>query len=194
MPPEHDVSSEPSQITRLLLDWRGGNATALDQLIGVVYPELHRIAHRYMRRQSGGHSLQTTALVNEVYLKLIDSDRVNWHDRDHFFAICSQLMRRILVDSARRRQSQKRGGDRLQVTLDDGAAMTDGNAIDVVALDEALRRLAELSPRQAQIVELRYFGGLTEEQVAATLNISSRTVRRDWNVARAWLYRELDHP
>jgi RNA polymerase sigma-70 factor, ECF subfamily len=188
---DHTVRPDASQITRLLLDWRNGDAAAVDELMPVVYTELRRIAHQYMRRQSAGHSLQTTALVNEAFLKLIDSDRVNWQDRSHFFAICSQLMRRILVDSARRRQSQKRGGDRLQVTLEDEIAAVDERRADVIALDEALKRLAGLSPRQSQIVELRYFGGLTEEQVAETLDISARTVRRDWNVARAWLYREL---
>ena len=192
MPPDQAATSDAPEITRLLLDWRGGDPAALDALLPVVYAELRRIAHLYMRRQRAGHSLQTTALVNEAYLKLIDSDRVNWQDRNHFFAICSQLMRRILVDSARRKISQKRGGDRLQVTLDEHAAATVEHAADVVGLDDALKQLATLSPRQAQIVELRYFGGLTEEQVAETLEISSRTVRRDWNVARAWLYRELN--
>jgi RNA polymerase sigma factor (TIGR02999 family) len=192
MPPDQAVTSDAAEITHLLLDWRRGDAAALDALMPIVYAELRRIAHLYMRRQREGHSLQATALVNEAYLKLIDSDRVNWQDRNHFFAICSQLMRRILVDNARRKISRKRGGDRLQVTLDEHAAVTDGHAADVVGLDEALKQLAALSPRQAQIVELRYFGGLTEDQVAETLEISSRTVRRDWNVARAWLYRELN--
>ncbi|MBX3291777.1 MAG: sigma-70 family RNA polymerase sigma factor [Acidobacteria bacterium] len=182
---------QQDEITRLLLKWRGGDPNALDDLMPAVYRELRRIAHNYMRRQNAGHSLQTTALINEAYLRLIDSEKVNWQDRDHFFAICSQLMRRILVDSARRRLSQKRGGARMEVTLDDAVAADVGQHADVVALDYALKRLAALSPRQSQIVEMRYFGGLTEDQIAETLGISARTVRRDWTVARAWLYREL---
>ena len=157
----------------------------------IVYDELRRLAGAFMRRQSPGHTLQTTALVNEAYLRLIDSDKVNWQSRTHFFAISAQLMRRILVDAARRKQSQKRGGDRLQVTLDERFDIPLESETDMVALDDALKRLSELSPRQSRIVELRYFGGLTEEQVAGTLEISTRTVRRDWSVARAWLYREL---
>ncbi|QQS33894.1 MAG: sigma-70 family RNA polymerase sigma factor [Acidobacteriota bacterium] len=187
MPENH----QQVEITRLLLKWRGGDHEALSDLMPAVYRELRRIAHNYMRRQNVGHSLQTTALINEAYLRLIDSDKVNWQDRDHFFAICSQLMRRILVDSARRRASSKRGGNRMQVTLSDAVAADERQGTDIVALDEALRRLAALSPRQSQIVEMKYFGGLTEEQIAETLDISSRTVRRDWNIARAWLYREL---
>ncbi len=186
------IIAPDTDITRLLIRWGRGESTALNEIVPAVYAELRRIAHLYMRRQRAGNSLQTTALVNEAYLRLVDSDKVNWHDRNHFFAICSQLMRRILVDRARRRSSQKRGGDRLQITLAEEIAVLDQKQADVVALDEALRRLAEMSPRQSQIVELRYFGGLTEDQVADALGISSRTVRRDWNVARAWLFRELE--
>ena len=186
----NDRSAQP-EITQLLLDWRNGEASAFERLMPIVYDELRRLAGAFMRRQSPGHTLQTTALVNEAYLRLIDSDKVNWQSRTHFFAISAQLMRRILVDAARRKQSQKRGGDRLQVTLDERFDIPLENETDMVALDDALKRLAELSPRQSRIVELRYFGGLTEEQVAGTLDISTRTVRRDWSVARAWLYREL---
>jgi len=143
-----------------------------------------------MRRQRPGNTLQTTALVNEAFVRLVDSNKVNWQDRSHFFAISAQLMRRVLVDAARRRKSEKRGGDRVRVTLADDVKSVDDQA-DVVAIDEALTRLAALSPRQSRIVELRYFAGLTEEEVAETLEISTRTVRRDWNLARAWLYREL---
>jgi RNA polymerase sigma-70 factor, ECF subfamily len=185
-------SMEPdqAQITRLLLAWRNGEAQALDELIPLVHHELKRIARNFMRRQRVGHTLQTTALVNEAFVRLVDSDKVNWQDRGHFFAISARLMRRVLVDAARRKNSEKRGGDRVRVTLaDDVKAVED--ALDVVAIDEALTRLALLNARQSTIVELRYFAGLTEEEIAETLDISTRTVRRDWNLARAWLYREL---
>ena len=183
--------AEQPQITQLLLEWRNGEHTAFEKLVPIVYDELRRLARAFMRRQNPGHTLQTTALVNEAYLRLVDSDKVNWQSRTHFFAISAQLMRRILVDAARRKQSQKRGGDRLQVTLDERFDIPLENETDMVALDDALKRLAAFSPRQSRIVELRYFGGLTEEQVAETMEISSRTVRRDWSLARAWLYREL---
>jgi RNA polymerase sigma-70 factor, ECF subfamily len=180
------------EITQLLLAWGGGEPSALDRLIPVVYNELRRIARNLMRRQRPGQTLQTTDLVNEAYLNLIESDRVNWQSRTHFFAVAAQLMRRVLVDAARRRNSFKRGGDRLRITLDDRVGVSNDNDTDLVALDEALTRLASLNARHSRIVELRYFGGLTEEQVAEALNISARTVRRDWSLARAWLYRELN--
>lgn len=186
------MMDEKKDITRLLLDWRAGDRAALDELVPLVQSELKRLARNYMRRQRVGHTLQTTALVNEAFIRLVDSDKVNWQDRNHFYAISAQLMRRILVDAARRKNSQKRGGERIQVTLDDRLNISDEKEADLVALDEALELLAELDPRQSRIVELRYFGGLTEEQIAETLGISSRTVRRDWNLARAWLFRELD--
>lgn len=182
---------EQPQITQLLLAWRQGERSALDELIPLVQNELRRLARNYMRRQKVGHTLQTTALVNEAFVRLVDSDRVNWQDRNHFFAICAQLMRRILVDFARKKASLKRGGERVQVTLGDNVDISDEKEAEVVALDEALVRLAQLNQRQSRIVELRYFGGLTEEQIAEALEISSRTVRRDWNLARAWLFREL---
>jgi RNA polymerase sigma factor (TIGR02999 family) len=182
---------EQPPITQLLLAWRKGEKSALDELIPLVQTELKRIARNYMRRQNPGHTLQTTALVNEAFLRLVDSDRVNWQDRNHFFAICAQLMRRILVDFARRKNSLKRGGVGVHITLNENVDVADEKAAEVVALDEALERLARMNERQSKIVELRYFGGLTEEQVAESLGISSRTVRRDWNLARAWLYREL---
>ena len=188
MPEEPPKSPE---ITQLLVAWGKGDETALDQLIPVVYGELRRIAGNFMRRQNQAHTLQASALVNEAFLRLVDSNKVNWQSRTHFFAVSAQLMRRVLVDAARRRNSQKRGGDRLRITLDDRVDISNENETDLVALDEAMTRLANLNPRHSRIVELRYFGGLTEEQVADTLNISARTVRRDWSVARAWLYREL---
>ena len=186
------MNREANEITRLLIAWRNGEAAALDDLMPLVYLELKRIARNFMRRQRVGHTLQTTALVNEAFVRLVDSDKVNWQDRSHFFAMSAQLMRRILVDAARRRNSAKRGGERIQVTLADDLKSANEGQVDVVAIDEALARLASLNQRQAQIVELRYFGGLTEDEIAETLNISSRTVRRDWNLARAWLYRELN--
>lgn len=189
--------SQPSEameqppITELLLAWRKGERSALDELIPHVQAELKRIARNYMRRQKPDHTLQTTALVNEAFLRLVDSNRVNWQDRNHFFAISAQLMRRILVDFARKKNSLKRGGDGVHVTLNENVDVAEEKAAEVVALDEALERLAAMNDRQSRIVELRYFGGLTEEQIAETLDISTRTVRRDWNLARAWLYREL---
>ena len=186
-----ELRHKDPQITQLLVEWRNGDQTALDRLVPAVYGELRRIAGNFMRRQRPGITLQASALVNEAFLRLVDSDQVNWQGRTHFFAVSAQLMRRVLVDAARRRNSQKRGGDRMRITLDDRAQISDDDDTDLVALDEALTRLAQLNPRHSRIVELRYFGGLTEEQVAEALKISARTVRRDWSVARAWLYREL---
>jgi RNA polymerase sigma factor (TIGR02999 family) len=175
----------------LLLAWGDGDKEALDKLVPLVYDDLRRMARRYMRGQRDGHTLQTTALVNEAYVRLIDSSRVKWHDRTHFFAISARLMRRVLIDFARAKNSLKRGGEQIQITLAEEIEAPMEKETDLVALDEALRILAKLSLRQSQIVELRYFGGLSEEEIAETLKISTRTVRRDWNVARAWLYREL---
>lgn len=184
---------ESHDITQLLLDWREGNKCALDDLMPLVYDELRRLAQFYMRGQKAEHTLQTTALVNEVYLKLVDSSRVRWKDRTHFFAVSAQLMRRILVDSARSRNSKKRGGEIQKVELDDEAvAIVTEDKIDLIALDEALKELAELSPRQSKVVELRYFGGLNEAEIADALDISTRTVKRDWSVARAWLFRRMN--
>ncbi len=180
------------EITQLLLKWQKGDEHALADLIPLVYAELRKMAANFMRRQRPGHTLQTTALINEAYMRLVDSNRVNWQDRGHFFAVAAQLMRRILVDSARRRNSLKRGGDRVLITLDEKADLAVEKQTDMVKLDEALERLARLSSRQAKIVEMRYFAGLTEDQTAEVLGISSRTVRREWSLARAWLYRELN--
>ena len=185
------MEDNSAQITQLLLAWRNGEPRALDDLMPLVLRELKKIARNYMRGQRVGHTLQTTGLVNEAYMRLVDSNRVNWQDRTHFFAIAAQLMRRVLVDMARRKHSAKRGGERVQVSLADDVKAAPDRDTDVVALDEALERLAQLNPRHSQIVELKYFGGLTEDEIAETLKISVRTVRRDWNVARAWLYREL---
>lgn len=185
--------AQPSsqEITQLLLAWGQGDLTALERLMPLVYEELRRLARRHMNRQRPGHTLQTTALVNEAYLRLIDSSQVQWQNRAHFFAVSAQLMRRILVDFARSRKSLKRGAEARQVTLDDSLEVSSDRGADMIALDDALNALAEMNPRQSQIVELRYFGGLSEEEIAEALKISPRTVRRDWSLARAWLYREL---
>jgi RNA polymerase sigma factor (TIGR02999 family) len=185
--------AEPSRndVTRLLLAWNDGDKAALDQLTPIVYEELRRVAKRLMRRERAGHTLQTTALVNEAYLRLIDAGSVKWQNRAHFFALSARLMRQILVDFARRRSQLKRGGDADKVLLEEAVIVDGGRSPDLVALDEALAGLAALNRRQSQIVELRYFGGLSEEETAEVLSISVRTVRRDWSLARAWLYREL---
>ena len=180
-----------NQVTQWLREWSGGDQAALEKLMPLVYAELHRLAKRYMGHEHPGHSLQTSALVNEAYLRLVDAHGVRWENRTHFFAVSAQIMRRILVDFARARQNLKRGGGALQVTLDEGLVVSPESGADLLALDEALEKLAALNPRQCKVVELRYFGGLNEEEVAAALNVSSRTVRHDWSLARAWLYREL---
>ena len=179
------------EITQLLIAWGNGDQTALDHLIPAVYGELRRIAGNFMRRQNPANTLQASALVNEAFVRLVDAQGIDWQDRTHFFAVAATLMRRVLVDAARRRNSQKRGGGKLRITLDERIATVDASDADLVALDEALTRLSATNPRLGRIVELKYFAGLTEEQVADTLEISARTVRRDWSVARAWLFRDL---
>ncbi len=178
-------------VTALLQAWRTGDDEALAQLTPIVYDELHRLAHRYMRGEQAGHTLQTTALVNEAYIRLVDSRRVGWQSRAHFFAIAAQLMRRILVDIARRQRFQKRGGGRQTVSLADGFELATSVRPDVVAVDEALQELARLDPRKAQVVELRFFGGLSLEETAEALKVSTDTIGRDWRAAKAWLTREL---
>lgn len=186
------MESEPQEeITQLLVAWGKGDEQAFDRLMPFVYGELRRLAHAYMRRQRSDHTLQTTALVNEAYMRLIDSSQVRWQDRNHFFAMSARLMRRILVDFARAKNAQKRGGGDHLVTFDEELPVAEAREAELLALDEALTRLAELDERQSRIVELKYFGGLTEEEIADHLEISARTVRRDWSVARAWLYREI---
>ena len=179
-------------VTGLLLAWSAGDQAALDKLMPLVYAELHRLAKRYMGREHAGHTLQTSALVNEAYMRLVDAHSVHWQNRAHFFAVSAQIMRRILVDFARARQNLKRGGGAQQVTLDEGLVVSPESGTDLLALDEALEKLASLNPRQSKVVELRYFGGLNEEEVAAALSVSPRSVRHDWSLARAWLYRELN--
>lgn len=184
----------PQEITRLLLAWGEGDESALAALTPLVEAELRRRAHRYMRGERAGHTLQTTALVNEAYLRLVDSQNVRWQNRAHFFAVSAQLMRRILVDFARSRGYQKRGGGAQHVELDEAAVVADDRGAELVALDEALDALAELNKRQSQVVELRYFGGLSNGEIAEVLKVSEATVRLDWTHARAWLRRELSKP
>jgi RNA polymerase sigma-70 factor (ECF subfamily) len=179
------------QITELLAEWREGNQSALDELYPLVYDELHRLARRYMSRERKDHTLQTTALINEAYVRLVDQKNVNWANRSHFFAISAQIMRRILIDHARRHAYAKRGGGAQQVSLEEGAAIVPNQGRELVRLDEALKTLAERDPRRSQVVELRYFGGLNNEEIAGVLHVSENTVTRDWNMARAWLYQQL---
>lgn len=185
------TSQSPEQMTRLLLDWGKGDQAALDELMPLIEQELHRIAHQYMNREGPGHTLQTTALVNEAYMRLIDQKSVRWQNRAHFFAIAAQTMRRILIDHARKSARAKRGGKARKISLDEVAVLTQERASELVALDEALERLAAIDPRRGQVVELRFYGGLSNDEIAEVLNISPNTVMRDWNMARAWLYREL---
>lgn len=186
-----DAATNAHEVTRLLQDVQQGHLAASDQLIRLVYGELHDLAARYMRKERPDHTLQPTALVNEAYMKLVDQRNVSWQSRAHFFGIAAQAMRRILVDHARRRNASKREGGQ-RVTLDEGVAASDGRSLDLIALDEALQRLAALDERQSRVVELRFFGGLDIDQTAEALGISPATVKRDWMFAKAWLQRELD--
>ena len=183
--------SSTHEITQLLIAWNKGEAAALEKLAPLVHKELHRLARRYMRGERPGHLLQTTALVNEAYLRLIDWKNVEWQNRAHFFGLAAQIMRRILVDFARSRQREKRGGDALQVSLSEAANLPQARRADLVALDDALQTLERLDSRQAHVVEMRFFAGLSLEETAEALNVSVATVRRDWSIAEAWLFREL---
>lgn len=179
-------------VTELLLAWSDGKREALDRLLPLVYRELRRLAASYLGRERAGHTLQPTALVNEAYLRLVDQKRVEWKSRSHFFGISAQMMRRILIDYARAHQSDKRGGDRLRVTLDSSLEVAgEGRDVDLIALDAALDELARMDPRQAKLVELRFFVGLTLEETAEVLEVAPITVRREWNLAKAWLFRRL---
>ena len=184
-PPAHEI-------TGLLVAWSEGDATALDRLVPFVYEELHRLARHYMHGERPDHTLQTTALVNEAYLRLVRWKDVQWQNRAHFFAVAAQMMRRILVDFARDRQYLKRGGGALRVPLSEAAAFVEERSTDLVALDEVLTALAKTDPRKAQIVEMRFFGGLTVAEAAEVLHVSEETVMRDWRLAKAWLLRQLD--
>jgi RNA polymerase sigma-70 factor (ECF subfamily) len=185
------VPSSSVEISRLLRAWGDGDQAALNQLTPLVYTELHQIAHRHMRQQLPGQTLQTTALVNEAYLRLVDVEGVRWQDRTHFFAVSAQIMRRILVDSARAHLADKRGGRLPHVYLDDSLDASPQSSEDLVALDDALNALEEMDPRKARVVELRFFAGLSVEQTAEALKISAPSVKRDWKLAKAWLSREL---
>ena len=184
------TAQESGEVSRLLLAWSSGDQSALEKLTPIVYHELHRIAGQYMRRENAGHSLQTTALVNEAYVRLVDYKRMQWQNRAHFFAVSAQLMRRILVDHARRR-NLKRGRGVQHVSLEEASMVGDGRDADLVALDDAMNALARLDQRKVQVVEMRFFGGLSVEEIAEVLKISTVTVMRDWSTAKAWLYREL---
>lgn len=178
-------------LTELLSDWQQGDQTALDRLTPLVYDELRRIAHRYVQRERNGHTLETTALVNEAYLRLAGQKKIEWQNRAHFFAVSAQVMRHILIDHARRRQYAKHGGDARQVSLEEAGAMSQERSRELIALDEALDELAKLDARKSRVVELRYFGGLNLEETANVLEVSVMTVRRDWRAAKAWLFRRM---
>lgn len=181
----------PSQFTKLLQGWRGGDRKALDALLPLVYDELRRLAHRHLRNERPDHTLQSTALVHEVYFRLVGQDLPEWEGRAHFFAIAAHLMRQILVDYARRHRASKRGSGVCMLTLDDAVALPLRKDVDVVALDDALNTLAGVDPRQSRVVELRFFAGLSLEETSEVMGIATATVQRDWTAARAWLHREI---
>ncbi len=181
----------PQDVTELLTEWQKGDADALDKLTPLVYDELRRIAHRYVRAERNGHTLQTTELVNEAYTRLLGKQKIEWQNRSHFFGVTAQVMRHILIDHARRRSYAKHGGNARQVSMEDAAVMSHQRAAELIALDEALGELAKLDPRKSRVVELRYFGGLSLEETAEALHVSLMTVRRDWRAAKAWLFRRM---
>jgi len=185
------MAPSPDEVTQLLLEWSNGSHEALDKLMPLVDSELRRLAHHYMRRESPGHTLQTTALVNEAYLKLVDQRHVHWKNRAHFFALSAKLMRRILVDHARKRRHAKRGGDVLKISFDEAVVVLQENRADLIALDDALEKLATIDPRKSKVIELRFFGGLSVDETSEALHISAVTVMREWRMARAWLYNSL---
>jgi|SRR5215813_8765426 len=185
------MDHSPPEVTQLLVAWGNGDQVAGDQLMSVVYQELHRLAHHYMKRESPGHTLQTSALVNEAFVRLVDQKNVRWQNRAHFFGIAAQMMRRILVDYARRRSYAKRGGGARALSLDEGLIVSEERSAEVVAVHEALEELAKFDARKSQIVELRFFGGLTIDQTAEVLGVSPGTVMSDWTMAKAWLRREI---
>ena len=180
-----------SELTNLLDDWKQGDPSALEKLTPLIYDELRRIAHRYARRERNGHTLQTTALINEAYVRLAGNESPDWQNRQHFFAVTAQVMRHILIDHARRRQALKHGGGGQQVSLSEAKAMTNERAAELIALDEALEELAAFDARKSQVVQLRFFGGLNLEETAEVLGVSLMTVRRDWRAAKAWLYKRV---
>lgn len=181
----------PQEVTLLLQNWCRGDQAALDKLIPLVYDQLHRLAHIYMVRERPGHTLQTSALLNEAYLRLIDASQIEWKDRAHFFAISANVMRRILVEFARAHGSRKRGGDGVKLELEEAAIPAQGREAILIALDDSLKALEKIDPREAKVVELRFFGGLSEKETAEVLGITDRTVRQDWNHAKVWLIDQL---
>jgi RNA polymerase sigma factor (TIGR02999 family) len=185
------IPGKPGPITVLLLRWRGGEEAAREELVPLVYDELRRLARRCLAGQPPGQTLQSTELVHEAYLRLVDDPSVNWNDRVHFFAVAAQMMRRILVDHVRMRRAAKRGGDCVTLLLDEAVALPKQREMDLISLDDALNRLASLDARQSQMVELRFFGGLSIEETSLALGISPATVKREWSTARAWLYQEM---
>ncbi|HEY6246589.1 MAG TPA: sigma-70 family RNA polymerase sigma factor [Pyrinomonadaceae bacterium] len=185
------AEAQTHDLTQLLVDWSHGDKAALDKLMPLVDEELRRLAHRYMSRERAGHTLQTTALVNEAFVRLINRGKVDWQNRAHFFGLAAQLMRTILVDHARSHACAKRGGGADKLELDEELVVSQQRASEVLALDDALKELAVIDPEQSRIVELRFFGGLTVEETAEVLHISPATVKREWSTAKAWLYREL---
>jgi RNA polymerase sigma factor (TIGR02999 family) len=185
------MASLPSEVTQLLLSWSNGDKEALDRLLPLVYAELRRLARRYMRREKPDHTLQTSALINEAYIRLVDQRHVQWQNRAHFFAVAAQVMRHILIDHARRHAYAKRGAGARQVPLEEAASLTDLRASELVALDDALDTLAALDARKSQIIELRFFGGLSIEETAEVLHVSPVTVTREWRAAKAWLHLEM---
>lgn len=184
------MTSDDGEVTQLLKAMKSGDPSAMERLLPLVYSELHRLAASYMRRERQDHTLQPTALINEAYLRLAGED-LDWQNREHFFGVAAHVMRRVLVDYARAHKAQRRGGDLKRVELEEGLAISDERTEEMLALDEALNRLTEVNPRQAKVVELRYFGGLSVEQIAAVLEIATRSVKRDWALARIWLFNEL---
>jgi len=185
------TEAQTHEVTQLLIDWSNGDRAALDKLIPVVEEELRRLAHRYVSRERAGHTLQTTALVNEAFVRLVNRKDVHWQNRAHFFGIAAQLMRTILVDHARSHASAKRGGGANKLELDEAMVVSQQKASEVLALDDALKQLALIDPQQSRIVELRFFGGLTIEETAEVMHLSPATIKREWSTAKAWLYREL---
>jgi RNA polymerase sigma factor (TIGR02999 family) len=185
------MASDTDNVTKLLLEWSNGNEEVLEEMLPLIYEELRRLAHNFLYRERPGHTLQTTALVHEAYLKLIDQRDARWQNRAHFFAIAAQAMRRILIDSARKHIAEKRGGGGEKLSLDEVATISLEPDTDLLALDEALKALAEIDPSQSRIIELRYFGGLTIEETAEVVKLSPATIKREWAMARAWLHQAL---
>jgi RNA polymerase sigma factor (TIGR02999 family) len=185
--------SSSSEITDLLICWSNGDSAALEQLMPLVERELHRLAHHYMRREHAGHTLQTTALINETFLRLVDQSRVKWQNRAHFYGIAAQIMRRVLLNYARDQKRYKRGGGVYKVSLSEADVMSEEKSVELIALDEALQQLSIIDERKSRVVELRYFGGLSVKETAEVLKVSPVTVARDWDMAKAWLAREIGH-